>query len=137
MNRLYNSFVLAFLNENYPQIVNEIERNFQSDLSEIRKVADKFCEYHGIEIRDIQEIRIGKFLKLRYKFICCVLYLFQPRKLITNEQLNLGIAKELKLVTKLGSANLNQSLKAGMNLMLYKEFKSDVIHFCSWYKLIK
>lgn len=137
MKTLYNSFVISFLNENHPAILNEINKNYQNDLGEIKDLAKRFCEYHAISIEDIQEIRIGKLLNLRYKFIGCVLYLFQPAKINSNEQLNKFIAKELKDITKLNADNLNKSVKCACNLFMYKEWKADIIHFCTHYKLTK
>lgn len=134
---LYNSFVVSYLGENYPNILNEIEKHFIEDVAEVHKVLNAFCSYFGIYKADIQYVRIGKYLNLRYKFIGAVLYLFQPAKLNSNVRLSKSLAKELKATTKLDSANLNSSIKAVRNLYLYKEFRSDIITFCNYYRLIK
>lgn len=134
---LYTSFVVSFLQENYPSIYEEINKNFNSDLSELDKIATYFCSYHQIEIRDIQRVRVGKFLKLKYKFIASVLYLFQPNKLTNTARLNKEIAVKLREILLLDSIKLKRYITASTNLYLYKDFKTDVLHFCSTYKLLK
>lgn len=136
-NNLYKSFVVSFLGENYPNILNEIQKNYIQDVSEVQNVLNYFCEYFHVTPEQLQVVKTGKYLNYRYKFIGCVIYLFQPSRLTHRENLNKTIASEIKIAIGLNSANLNSSVKAVTNLYIYKEFRADIIHFCSTYKLLK
>lgn len=136
-NNLYNSFVIAFLNENFPDVLAQVNKNFESNVSDITKVLDMFCKHFNVNAQDIREERLSKYLNIRYKFIACVLSLYQPNKLIAKERLNIDIARELKVLTGLDSANLNRSITVVTNLLRYREFRQEVGYFCNVYRLNK
>ena len=133
----YNTFMITFLQENYPKVFEEANRHFISDLEEIHKVTNNFCSYHQLEIKDLQHVRVGRYLKLRYKYIACVLYIFQPSKLVGEGRLNKELATKFKEIFEIDSSQLKRLITQATNLYLYKEFKTDVMHFCNTYKLLK
>lgn len=137
MSNLHYSFVMTFLNENYPNIIKEIDRNYMSDMSDISNVIDSFLNYHSLNLNDLIGVRYGSALKYRYKAIACILYLFQPSKLTSNERLSKHIAKVVKEKFNLDTDQLKRTITCVRNLFLYKDFKTDVIHFCNTYKILK
>lgn len=137
MEKRYTSFAMAYLKENHFTIFKEIERAYIPQLSEIQRVSNRYCDYMGITIDDLRNVRHGKMLNLRYKLIGSILWLFQPGKITCKERLDISLATELKQLLDLNTPNLNTAVKCAVNLFYYSDFKVDVIQFCNTYRLVK
>ncbi|MNK30177.1 hypothetical protein D3C87_485900 [compost metagenome] len=137
MEKRYTSFALAYLKENHFNIFKEIEKAYIPELSEIQLIANRYCDYMGISIEDLRNVRYGKMLNIRYKLIGAILWLYQPGKINCKERLDITLATELKQLLELNTPNLNTAVKCAVNLFYYTEFKVDVIQFCNNYRLIK
>lgn len=137
MDKRYIAFVLAYLKENHMNVFQEIEKSYIPNLSEVKIISDSFCDYMGISINDLINVRKANLLNLRYKLIGVILYFYQPGKITFNERLDESVASELKQLLQLNTPNLNTAVRCSVNLFHYTEFKTDVVHFCNFYRLIK
>lgn len=137
MDNRYKSFVISYLRENHQKVFQEIERAYLPKLSEIDCISNRFCDYMGVSIEDLRNVRKAKMLNLRYKLIGAILYLYQPGKITRKERLDTSLATQLKQLLDLNTPNLNRSVKCSVNLFYYSDFKIDVTHFCNNYRLLK
>lgn len=137
MDRRYSSFMLAYLKEYHVHIFQEIDSAYMFDLTEIDKIAERFCDYMNISLTEMKHTRNAKCLLLRYRLVAVIVYLYQPAKISNKERLNEPLAMVIKQLLALNIPNLNTTIRNAVNLFYYVDFKKDIVQFCNLYRLLK